>query len=174
MCMIFANTNQPSKEQQGSALVITLIVLAILGALGFASLDVADLNLFIAANDRDSKEAFFHADSGINIGREYIKKLLDYGNATILEDDAKEWANNSTFSPTAYNLYTDTNRELYVRAGLLDYVDAPHSIQFNDYISPGASLSKSLAPIFLIRSHNEGSRNSRAEVDLAWRDRPLM
>jgi hypothetical protein len=172
--MISANTTKTNENERGSALVVAIIVLVILSVLGFAALDVAELNLFMAANDRDSKEAFFHADSGVNIGRELIKELLDGGNMTILEDDAKSWAGNQTFDPDDYILYIDTGKGTFVRAGLIDYVDNPHSIQFNDYISPGASLGKSLAPIFLIRSHNEGKRNSRAEVDLGWRDRPLM
>lgn len=174
MFMISANSTRSDKGEQGSALVIAVIVLVILGALGLTALDVAELNLFMAANDRDSKEAFFHADSGVNIGRELIKELLDSGNMTILENNAKSWADSETFVASDYNLYIDSIKKTFVRAGLIDYVDSPHSIQYNDYISPGASLGKSLAPIFLIRSHNEGKRNSRAEVDLGWRDRPLM
>ncbi|SFJ12985.1 hypothetical protein SAMN04488082_101396 [Desulfomicrobium apsheronum] len=174
MYTISVETRVSKRNVKGSALVIALIVLAILGALGLTALEVADLNIFMAANDRDAKEAFFHADSGVNIGRELTKELLNNGNTTILEDDAKLWYNSTIFSPSDYTLFKSTLKGTHVRAGLLDYVDAPHSIQYNDYISPGASLSKSLAPIFLIRSHNEGKRNSRAEVDLAWRDRPLM
>ena len=169
-----ADMNNKNQSENGSALVIALIVLVILGALGFAALDVADLNIFMAANDRDTKESFFHADSGINVGREYIKQTLDDGNMTVLEDDATLWIDDEHFNATEYNLYINTTKGTFVRAGLLDYVDNPHSVQFNDYISPGASIGKSLAPIFLIRSHNEGKRNSRSEVDLAWRDRPLM
>ena len=62
--------------QQGSALVIALIVLAILAALGYASLDVADLNIFSAANDRDHKQTFFYADSGINLGTSWLERVL--------------------------------------------------------------------------------------------------
>lgn len=170
----FAGISTIQKKENGSALIITLIILAILSALGYAALDVADLNLFMAANDRDTKEAFFKADSGVNIGKEYLKSLIDDGNNTILEDDANLWSGNYTHNKDNSNLYIDVDRQIYVRAGLLDYVDNPHSIQFNEYLSSGMSLSKSLTPIFLIRSYSEGKRNSRSQVDLGFRDRPLM
>lgn len=181
MHTIFADTNNSTQSEQGSALVIALIVLAILSVLGFAALDVADLNIFMAANDRDTKEAFFHADSGVNVGRELIKFRLDEGNSSVLENNAQAWVNsygswssNATLMKSLFDFYSNSTKGTYVRAGLLDYVDNPHSLQFNEYMSPGMSLSKSLSPIFLIRGHNEGKRNSRSEVDLAFRDRPLM
>ena len=67
MSMHSPRNTDPADGQTGSALVIAVIVLAILGAIGIASLDVAELNLFVAANDRDAKDAFFHADSGANM-----------------------------------------------------------------------------------------------------------
>ena len=170
-----------TNSETGSALVIALIVMVILGALGFAALDVADLNIFMAANDRDTKESFFQADSGVNIGRELVKKRLDDGNSSVLEIDATSWGNsseswskNSTYMKSLFNFYSNDGKGTYVRVGLLDYVDNPHSLQFNEYLSPGMSMAKSLTPIFLIRGHNEGDRHSRSEVDLAYRDRPLL
>lgn len=181
MYTTFAGMNDMKSSERGSALVIALIVLVILGALGFAALDVADLNIFMAANDRDTKESFFQADSGVNIGRELIKRNLDTGNTTVLENDATKWGNsseswtsNATYMKTLFDFYANDDKGTYVRAGLLDYVDNPHSLQFNEYLSPGMSMAKSLTPIFLIRGHNEGKRNSRSEVDLAFRDRPLL
>ena len=64
-------------RQSGSALVIALIVLVILAALGYMGLEVADLNIFSAANDRDSKAAFFQADAGANVGMAYLQSALD-------------------------------------------------------------------------------------------------
>jgi hypothetical protein len=39
----------------------------------------------MSANDRDSKNAFFHADSGVNVGHEYIEIAIDQVNATFME-----------------------------------------------------------------------------------------
>jgi Tfp pilus assembly protein PilX len=54
------------RHEQGSSIIIALIVLIILSALGYMVVDVADTNLLIAANDRMAKHAFFTADTGIN------------------------------------------------------------------------------------------------------------
>ena len=80
--------NKQGKEyQSGSALVIALIVLVILAALGYAGLEVADMNIFSSANDRDSKIAFLHADSGANVGHEFLEEAIADTNTTFYEGD---------------------------------------------------------------------------------------
>jgi Tfp pilus assembly protein PilX len=171
MLTIFADTNRFNRSERGSALVIALIILAILSIVGFAALDIADLNIFMAANDRDAKEAFFRADSGVNIGRELIKYDLDDGNSNILETNAAQWEDSTNFSKDNYNFYSNSSKGIYVRAGLLALKFEGQDESQNEYSSnPG---SGNPTPTFLIRSHAEGKRNSQAEVDIAWEDRPL-
>lgn len=161
-----------TNNESGSALVIAVIVLAILAALGFAALEVSDLNIFMAANDRDSKESFFHADSGANIGRELVKKAFDEGNSTFYEDDANLWIN-ATFvaSDYPYSYYTHNTQGTYVRAGLLGIkAEGVAVIIGAGYEGFGKGLPHGFEAQYLIRSHREGRRNSRAEVDLGWRD----
>lgn len=59
MYMCTAQNTDIQRKESGSALVVTMIVLAILTVLGLAALDVADVNILISANDRDSKNSFF-------------------------------------------------------------------------------------------------------------------
>jgi hypothetical protein len=178
-------------KQNGSALVIALIVLAILAALGIASLDVADINMFISANDRDTKEAFFHADSGTNIGHEFLEEAHFNGNATFYDSDATLWQNLTNNSscldspsnprwgdcsnctdPQFLSYYTASLMGTYVRSGRLG-----SGILEGSAMQIGAGyegIGKSVAhggtfTNYLIRSRRYGQRNSFAEVDLGWR-----
>lgn len=170
----FAQNIDTRHSQSGSALVIAVIVLVILGALGIAALDVADLNLFTAANDRDSKEAFFHADSGVNVGHEFLEDALHDVNATFYGNDANLWAGNSTFAPTNFPLQFFTAGEMatYVRAGQTgsEYMEGAAIQMAAGYEGIGKSAAHGgVAAIFVIRAHRIGQRNSQAEVDLGWR-----
>lgn len=163
-----------SFRESGSALVISLIVLTILAVLGIAALDVADLNFYIAANDRDSKEAFFHADSGVNIGREWVKKAFDDGNSTFFESDATQWYT-ETFNSSTYTQLQKYNAHgteaTHVKAGLMDIKTEGTAVIIGaGYEGFGKGLAHGAQFLYLIRSHHEGKRNSRAEVDLGWRD----
>jgi Tfp pilus assembly protein PilX len=153
-----------------------MIVLAILGALGIAALDVADLNIFMAANDRDSKEAFFHADSGVNVGHEFFEEAVDGLNSTFFDSasDASTWSNSTSFNAADYPLaiYTAGTQGTYIRSGTLERGIMEGSAMQIGAGYEGAGKSAAHGGTYtnaLIRSHREGQRNSRAEVDLGWR-----
>lgn len=177
MSMFSHKNSKTSKNMNGSALVIALIVLAILGALGLASLEVADMNIMIAANDRDSKESFFHADSGANIGNEYLEVALESGNSTYYGGDANDWVNatihefNAT-APGVLTFYPDGSQVTYVRCGVLERgILEGSAFQIAagyEGLGKGAAGGGTFTT-FLIRGHREGKRNSVSEVDLAWR-----
>lgn len=165
-----------TESENGSALVIAMIVLAILTAAGIAGLEVADLNIFMSANDRDSKNAFFHADSGVNVGHEYIEIAIDQVNATFYGSDANTWKDVavSAFNASDYPLsfYVDGAKGTYVRSGRLDSGPLEGSaMQIGagyEGVGKGAAHGGSFVN-YLVRAHREGDRNSRAEVDLGWR-----
>lgn len=163
----------PANGQTGSALVIAVIVLAILGAIGIASLDVADLNMFAAANDRDTKEAFFHADSGANLGHEFLEISIENVNSTFYGSDATTWvtdAFNASMFPATFYAYDAMVTS--IRSGALDSGVVPGSaMQIGagyEGVGKGAASGGTFTN-FLIRSHREGRRNSVAEVDIGWR-----
>ena len=154
------------RHQQGSALVIALIVLAILGALGYAALDVAELNIFMSANDRDSKEAFFHADSGANVGQQMIMNVHD-GNVTFSVRNANDWINDP-FNASEYPMKIHHTGTLitHIRAGELRADNlSGFSIEFGGYGGVGTATFTD----YLVRSYREGHRNSASSVDLGWK-----
>lgn len=165
-----------TKNESGSALVVAMIVLAILTALGMAGLEVADLNIFMSANDRDSKNAFFLADSGVNVGHEQLEELLFNGdNASLYEVPAAPWRNETVAQYNATNFPVPAlNGTLEARvrygelvtgalAGSASQIGAGH-----EGSGKGAAHGGTFTE-YLIRSHRTGQRNSVAEVDIGWR-----
>lgn len=165
-----------ASNQRGSALVVAMIVLAILGALGLAALDVADMNIIISANDRDSKASFFHADSGVNVGHEVLEEAIDDVNSTFYGNNATDWLIQSVaaFNATDYplSIYAAGTQETSVRSGILarGFMEGSAMQIGAGYEGAGKSAAHGgTFTNFLIRSHREGARNSVAEVDMGWR-----
>ena len=170
----FVQSIDTKHRQSGSALVVAVIVLAILGTLGIAALDVADLNMFIAANDRDTKAAFFHADSGVNMGHEFLEDSIHEVNSTFYGNDGNLWGGNSTFVPANFplQLFIDGPMATHIRAGQTgsEFMEGAAIQMAAGYEGIGKSAAHGgVAAIFLIRAHRIGQRNSQAEVDLGWR-----
>lgn len=163
-----------NSSEQGSALVVAIIVLALLTAIGFAALDVADLNINIAANDREAKEAFFHADAGTNIGHKAVEELFDrkpFGN------DAHAWKD-SAFNATEWQglgsvleAYRNDPEATYVRIGQLGRGVMPGGsmAMASGYRGVGYTAKFPSYADFLIRSHRTGHRDSEAEVEIGWK-----
>lgn len=170
MSMFFRLNTRLQSADRGSALVIALIVLAILGALGVASLDVADMNIMISANDRDAKEAFFRADSGVNIGHVYLEKDMGRNATYYYRTDASTWVNDNPqeFNATDYPLsfYINGTQETFIRFGLVDRENIGSWQMASGY--EGNAKTSMIKGTFLIRSHQQGKRNSLAEVDIGW------
>ena len=194
MSIFFQENTRKTIDQSGSALVIAVIVLAILAALGIASLDVADMNMFISANDRDTKDAFFHADSGANIGHEFLEADFYSDNSTnssFYDNNAYGWLNatNCTdiYSPTNptwgdcedctnstkfLSYYVDGETATYIRAGTLrsGLLEGSAAQIGAGYEGIGKSAAHGgTYTDYLIRSRRYGKRNSFAEVDVGWR-----
>lgn len=176
MFMFFHLNTRQYPTNNGSALVIALVVLAIIGALGVASLDVADMNILISANDRDSKDSFFHADSGTNIGHEYLEDAIEDVNSTFYNSNASGWQAQSAqqFNATEYpvSFYIHDTQGSYIRSGILDRgaMDGSALQIAAGYEGTGKSASHGGSyTTVLIRSHRQGLRNSMTEVDIAWR-----
>jgi len=168
-----APSNAP--PESGYAFLITILILALLGALGVAGLQIAGLNIVIAVNERDAKAAFFLADSGVNIGRTFLEASLGSANSSFYDDgtNATLWQNKRVFEPGEYPTvwHRSDGSETYVRSGLLRRRLLPGAaIQSGTgYDGTGRSASTdAVSATFLIRAHSLGRRGSSAEIDLAW------
>ncbi len=150
--------NDIQRKESGSALVVTMIVLAILTVLGLAALDVADVNILMSANNRDIKNAFFFADSGANVAHVFLEHNEADVNGTK-SNLTPVWRNLTVSQFDIVNstirLYESGTRGTYIRFGVLG-------------VRPLEGDSTTFAMSFLIRSHTYGQKNTQAEVDLGW------
>ena len=171
----FLPNRAPSEQAGGYSLLLTVIVLALLGVLGVAGLHVASLNIRIAANERDAKDAFFQADSGVNIGHVLLEDALLSVNASLYDDgsNASLWQNESTFDPSDFPTVLNRNETAatYIRCGMLRRANIPGTAAQIGTGYEGEGLSASSGGVsgtFLIRAHRDGHRGAQAEIDLGW------
>lgn len=179
---VHARGSHCSRDERGAALAITVIILALLGLLGIAALNSTDMEMMIAANERDHKEAFFYADSGVGVGTEMIEQTLETGTApepagvTVNDPDFllrdTSWNDGGAFNATnsSFALHAGAGVGTYVRVG----GDVGHNIGFGNsvgsgYHGPPGKGRHGTKTDYLLRSHRDGSRHGKAEVDLGWR-----
>lgn len=170
--------NDHATQPRGHSLLVTVIILALLGALGVAGLHVANLNMRIAANERDARDALYQADSGVNIGSVFLEEALNSINSSFYDDgsnatNASAWQDETAFDPDDYPCVW--NREggmgTYVRCGMIGRAPIPGTAVQIGTGYEGAGHSASLGGVsrtFLIRAHRIGRFGSQAEVDLGW------
>jgi len=79
MNMYKTNSTRQAKFacQEGSVLVIVMIILALLTVIGISATSMSSTELKIATNDVSYKKAFFHADSGVYGVSKWIHQVLD-------------------------------------------------------------------------------------------------
>lgn len=170
--------NDHATQPRGHSLLVTVIILALLGALGVAGLHVANLNMRIAANERNARDALYQADSGVNSGSVFLEEALNSINSSFYDDgsnatNASAWQDETAFDPDDYPCVW--NREggmgTYVRCGMIGRAPIPGTAVQIGTGYEGAGHSASLGGVsrtFLIRAHRIGRFGSRAEVDLGW------
>ena len=66
-----------TKQQQGSALIVSLSILLVLTVLGISSMSTTALQERMSGNARDSEVAFEAAEAGLRAGETYINTLTD-------------------------------------------------------------------------------------------------
>ncbi len=66
-----------AKDEQGSVLVISMLILVMLTVLGFASMNTANVEKLVAGNERTYKENFFRAEAANMVGGQRFVNLTD-------------------------------------------------------------------------------------------------
>lgn len=160
-------------------LVVAVVVLALLGVMALAASETSLMNIFMAANGRDAKSAFFLADSGANAGHEYLEKAIATLNSTFYNDgtpatNASAWADDTAFDPADFPLawHRQGPSVTRVRAGHLasNLVPGGAAQVGSGYGSAGTgAASGGTCSSYLIRSHRQNTRGGAVEVDLGWR-----
>jgi hypothetical protein len=70
-----------SLNQRGSALVVTILILAILTLIGISVTNTTRIETIIAGNEKFHKIAFYNADTGVHVTPKLISYCVDNGEA---------------------------------------------------------------------------------------------
>jgi len=180
------------KNENGSLLVISLIILMLLTLIGIAITTTASLELQIAGNERLHKNSFYRADGGSEISYELLEQNLGcaggFTNSTITGTGSSLslevvklnfWQN----SPAA-NQNFETNRDFYFPSNYA--AGTPHTnftvggnVSFSTgsaiqmvsgYEGKGKGVGAGGAHILYdVYSQHIGTNNSQAAIKTQWR-----
>ncbi len=88
----------PVENQEGYVLVLALMMLVILSVIGISALNITDIELQIAGNERQEKQIFYGSESGCMRGGQWLRNLQtqvidEYADEDLMEDyiDAQEF-----------------------------------------------------------------------------------
>lgn len=111
--------NIPSNEQ-GSILVISLVILMMLTLIGIAITTTASLELQISGNEKLSQIAFYEADGGTEVGYELLEQNLGcaggFTNTTITGNNSAQSvqvANSIFWQDTSADVPTVATRDFF-------------------------------------------------------------
>ncbi len=166
------------RNQNGSVLVIALMMLVVLMIIGIAATNTSTVELQIAGNDKVEKQTFYQADGGSEVG------------ISIVEENILKAGFDSV---GGYHGVTVANPTLYLNETMPNAFDAAmtrdgETTEFRVFgrpaqFSPGSGMQmaagyegkgKGLAgggafKVFDIQSHHDGTVNSKATIRVQWR-----
>jgi hypothetical protein len=90
----------PRKYEEGSVLVIALLMLALLTVVGIAATTTSRIELQISGNNRFHKQALYHADSGVYTAPKLVSACID--------DAAEQAITSGGYTPDDGTFYRET------------------------------------------------------------------
>jgi PilX N-terminal len=144
------------KNEQGSLILITVVILMVLTVIGISMTTTTSIELQIAGNDKLIKTAFYEADGAIDVGAEVIEQNLGCVGAPggftedVIGDDSSESSDTSTairmdnlsvWQNTSATAPSDTNRDFHFPDGYA--AGDPHTnltAGGNTVLSTGAAI----------------------------------
>jgi len=165
-----------SNMEQGSVLIVALVILVLLTLLGIAASTTTTIELQIAGNDKTYKMAFFAADGGTELGAELLEQNIEKRAFTTATVGSVTVSNNDFWSQMAEPAANDaTVMVANSQVGLRIYGNAELStggaIQLiSGYEGKGKGAGGSGAYLVHdIRSRATGPGAADARVHVRWR-----
>jgi len=177
-------------NENGSTLIVALVVLVTLAILGMIALQSSTHEVRIAGSDRLSKETFYAADGSMELGSELLEQNIESAAAWAGEEllrggkirvvDGDFWLNEDIVATTP----SPTNRDFYLPDGAT--AAQPHTnfkLGGHPESAKGAAIQmvagyegkgKSAAQggsnlVYMINAQHRGVNNSEAVVRIQWR-----
>ncbi len=175
-------------NENGSAIVFAILILAVLTIIGISSITTSTIETKIDTNDRLYKTAFYAADGGTEVGREMIEQNLACAagflaqpltiGSLVVEDRVFAYKEDAPL----VDYPSDTTRDLHFPAD--DTQPHTNIVVFGDTeLSTGSALQMAAgyegkgkgaagggaSIIYDISSKHEGRRNSKAHIMVNYR-----
>ena len=77
-------------SQQGSILIVTVLILVLLSILGTASINLSSTEMLIVRNNKLNTESFFDAEAGVHHTLDFIEKLNQNGTSPLPESGCNQ------------------------------------------------------------------------------------
>jgi len=176
------------KNEEGSALIVALLVLVILTLVGIGANNTTSTDIQIARNEKFHKIAFYAADGGTEAGIELVEQGIDERDWTDNSGHGNCYVTNGDFflnPDLAINeVPSDANRDIYTPSGYA--AGDPHTnlkIGSNTTLSTGGAVQMISGyggtgfgsagggawVTYDIRSQHQGLDNSESVVNMIWR-----
>jgi hypothetical protein len=177
------------RDENGSALLITLIILVVLTLAGVVATQTSTLEIKIAANDKQHKTTFYEADGATELATELIEQNIEetgfdtpvIGTGGLITVTSLDFGLNEIELATTAS---DTNRDFFLPSGYV--ADQPHTnftVGGRVEFVPGSAIEmaaayegrgKSAAQggtqiIYDVVTQRVGTLNSEAIVRIQWR-----
>jgi hypothetical protein len=183
---------KPLQEEQGSVLILCVLMLFLLTVLGISSTTTSDLEMSIATNENFFHMAFYQADGGAEASKEVIEQAIEeriwtdtsplplaiddvdvynidfYKNGTLGDDKIPSTSERDLTIPVTVE---GRNLNTHVLFGGATELAVGSAIQMAaGYDGLGKSAAGGGAWIdYDIRSKHDGIRNSTSTVQAGWR-----
>ena len=179
-------TNTILNGENGSIILLALIMLALLTVIGLSSSHTSIMESRIATNEQLYNIAFYKADGGAETGMVLIEDGIEfrgwhddvtYGEAKISNGDFILNTENNTLNPVP----TDTNRDVYIPENYM-IGEAHTNIKVLNNVTLSTGSAAMIASgyegkgkgggawlMYDVRSQHIGARKTKARIYLLWR-----
>ncbi len=166
-----------AKREEGSVLVIALIMLVLLTLIGISASTNTSIELQISGNDKVHKMAFYAADGGTEAGSELLEENIDsrgfnsssVGNTQVNNTDF--WTNLNEPSTNDVVIPNIGGNQVNLKIWGNSSLSSGGAIQLiSGYEGKGKGASGSGAYlVYEISSQSVGSGNSECRIRVKWR-----
>ena len=173
-------TMKTIKNERGFVLITSLLMLLVLMIIGIAATNTTTIDLQISGNDKVSKQTFYQAESGTQVGSELVEDAIDrsgydtdnftVGAVTVNHKDF--YLNDTTSGPDWTNPDVTMGQTLLVFTGATKIAPGSAIQMAAGYEGKGkAAGSGGAIRKYDIWSRHAGNANSESTIVIGWNHR---
>jgi len=171
---------QTVKNEQGFVLIVSLLMLMVLMIIGIAATNTTTIDLQISGNDKVSKQTFYQAEGGIQVGAELVEDAIDQagyasdnfsiGAVTVKHKDF--YLNDTSVAVDWTNPDATLQQTSLIYTGATNFTPGSAIQMVSGYEGKGkAAGSGGAVRKYNIWSRHLGDANSEAMIVIEWNHR---